>query len=294
MLWLLQAAPGLPDYDTPLAVGDLGAGTCAASLGAWLALREHAGEEQPFRVYPADVASSGERFVNAFRAMTKRAVAAHGHQPLLPMQDAGQYRAVSAAGIEELARALLLDADTSPHLVIASFSLHYLARDKRAPFFSLLATLATRPFLLLVIKGVGDHARPPRSHVHTVFFGVHYVIGRDDRQPRVVEAHLCLILPTGYAAAPAEATPEAEPEPEAEPKPEAEATLEAEATSAAEATTRSGPQQAGPSEETDPPLPPLPDARLVPRSDRWVLRTFEAVERRCQRDGLRTGVTLLD
>ena len=43
-------APGLP-ADAPLIVGDLGAGTCAACLGARFALRDHACSEAFLRMY---------------------------------------------------------------------------------------------------------------------------------------------------------------------------------------------------------------------------------------------------
>ncbi len=45
VLWMLECAPGVPS-DAPLSMADLGAGTCAACLGALLALHEHAGDEQ--------------------------------------------------------------------------------------------------------------------------------------------------------------------------------------------------------------------------------------------------------
>ena len=84
-----------------------------------------------------------------------------------------------------------------PHVILASFSLHYLrGDDERAAFFAHLRRTCTRPTLLLIIKGVGTRERPPDTLVgiESVFFGVHYVIGAD-RNPRVVEMHLCLVTP---------------------------------------------------------------------------------------------------
>lgn len=68
VLWLLECAPGVP-ADGPLVVSDLGAGTCAASLGAHLALVEHAGAGQDMAIYPVDLDSSGRRFAEAFAAL---------------------------------------------------------------------------------------------------------------------------------------------------------------------------------------------------------------------------------
>ena len=50
MLWLLQSAPGMPT-DGPLSFADLGAGTCAACVGARFALRDHVGGEHAFKVW---------------------------------------------------------------------------------------------------------------------------------------------------------------------------------------------------------------------------------------------------
>ncbi len=50
-------------------VSDLGAGTCAASLGARLALVEHAGAGQDVAIFPVDLESSGRRFAEAFAAL---------------------------------------------------------------------------------------------------------------------------------------------------------------------------------------------------------------------------------
>ena len=82
------------------------------------------------------------------------------------------------------------------HLIIASFSLQYLRGEERLAFFQLLRAVATRPMLVLIIKGVGTSQRPPEraEGVESTYFGVHYVIG-SDRNPRVVEMHLCLITP---------------------------------------------------------------------------------------------------
>ena len=66
MCWVLESSPGLPS-DGPLSFGDLGAGTCAASLGARYALRDYSGGEHPFRCWPIDVASSSACFEEGFK-----------------------------------------------------------------------------------------------------------------------------------------------------------------------------------------------------------------------------------
>ena len=49
----------------------------------------------------------------------------------------------------------------------------------------------------MIIKGVGSTQRPSQAIVRSVYLGLHYVIGRE-KHPRVVEAHVCLILPKGH------------------------------------------------------------------------------------------------
>ena len=111
--WLLAArlgellAPGVP-ADTSITMADLGAGTCAACLGAKLALHDHAGDEQPYRRFPIDVASSSARFRRAFRAMTRPH---HGRPALLPDQSAQQYLESQRPGIAALAEELFGQLD---------------------------------------------------------------------------------------------------------------------------------------------------------------------------------------
>ena len=196
VVWLLQCAPGLP-RDAALCFADLGAGTCAACLGARLALRDLGGDEQPYRVYPIDVASSSTRFQKAFGAMTKHAK--FGPVPLLRGQEPLQYLTEEQPGVDCLATSLLdqlaARGERSPHVLLASFSLHYLKPEERNAFYALLASKLTRPMLLVIIKGVGEVQRPP-SHVPSVFYGLHYYVGHEHKRPRVIEAHACLILPS--------------------------------------------------------------------------------------------------
>ncbi|KOO29693.1 hypothetical protein Ctob_009373 [Chrysochromulina tobinii] len=196
IVWLLQCAPGLP-RDAALCFADLGAGTCAACLGARLALRDLGGDEQPYRVFPIDVASSSTRFQKAFGAMTKHAK--FGPAALLRGQEPLQYLTEEQPGVDCLASSLLdqlaARGERSPHVLLASFSLHYLKPEERNAFYALLASKLTRPMLLVIIKGVGEVQRPP-SHVPSVFFGLHYYVGHEHKRPRVIEAHACLILPS--------------------------------------------------------------------------------------------------
>jgi len=264
VLWMLECAPGVPS-DAPLSISDLGAGTCAACLGAQIALHEHAGEEQDCRLWPIDVASSSGRFRRAFEAMTKPSL--NGRPALMPEQAADQYLTSAAPGVSALVRELFgqLERRTErqPHLLLASFSLHYLDPDERQSFFALLASLLHEPMLLLIIKGVGEKQRPNPQSVRSVHFGIHYVTG-EDRSPRVVEAHLALLLPTNWAHA-----------------------------AAAHAWLARVLQAAGAKLPTTAAL--AADAALLTNltpSERWVLQTYSTLERRCERDGLRTGVTI--
>ena len=212
VLWLLETAPGLPS-DGPISFGDLGAGTCAACLGARYAVRDYSGgENHPFRVWPIDVGSSSARFAEAFSAMTEVGSAprysAGGFvkEVLLPDQSPSQYLTEAQPGVEHLMTSMLRQiadkGERQPHVVIASFSLHYLKREQRKHFFELFRRSVTRPLLLLIVKGVDSVARhrtePMISHasVPSVFLGIHYFLGRDPK-PRVIEAHLALIQPEG-------------------------------------------------------------------------------------------------
>lgn len=203
VLWLLESAPGLPP-DGPFSIGDLGAGTCAACLGARFAIRDHAGGEHPFTCWPIDVASSSERFRDAWRAMIEVGQSGAMRQhALLPWQRPSQYLAETQDGVDHLVRSMLTQiraqGGRQPHLIIASFSLHYLKGIRRATFYALLAEAVVRPLLLLIIKGVDSsggrkHTPVTPAHVPCTFLGIHYFLGKDPK-PRVVEAHLALIRP---------------------------------------------------------------------------------------------------
>ena len=91
------------------------------------------------------------------------------------------------------------------------------------------------------------------SHVPSVFLGLHYFLGRDPK-PRVVEAHLALLLPDGPGGA-----------------------------------VGAGGAQGG-AASTSPVGGGLTYDKYDP--DSWVLSTFAAVERRVLR-GLYTGSTVL-
>ena len=107
LLWLLENAPGLPS-GTPLVIADLGAGSCAACLGARYALRDYGGDDQPFQVFPIDVESSSARFREAFEAMTKgTGYGTSGRGALLPEQRPSQYLSEAEPGVDQLVAALL-------------------------------------------------------------------------------------------------------------------------------------------------------------------------------------------
>jgi hypothetical protein len=267
MLWLLESAPGLP-RDAPLSIGDLGAGTCAACLGARFALRDYAGGEHPFKVWPIDVGSSSAGFAAAFRAMVEAggagpscysAASGYTKEALLPGQRPDQYLSEEAPGVDQLVGSLLEQVkargERQPHVVIASFALHYVKTTDRLAFFTLLRRSVTRPMLLLIVKGVDSLARHetepmvPVGSVPSVFLGLHYFIGRNPR-PRVAEAHVALIRPA----------------------------------SSDDPTEMAAPL---------PRLPRLPDEYSPADADSWVLCTFAALERRCLRHGVYTGLTEL-
>jgi hypothetical protein len=294
MLWLLECAPGLPD-DGPLCVADLGAGTCAACLGARLALRDHAGDEQIIKSFPIDVASSSERFAKAFVAMTKAEL--YGRAALLPEQEPWQYLRESEPGVDHLARSLLSQlkqrGERQPHLIIASFSLQYIAKGERDFFFRLLSALVTRPLLFVIIKGVGETQRPSPHVVRSVHYGLHYVVGKE-KHPRVVEAHVCLILPTSHTFC---LTPDATADEVARGAEEGgeEARAAGDTSAAAKKGHEAAKSGSGSSAtEESPPRPPLEPEAETDAADRWIVQTFACVERRCKRHGLRTGVTLFE
>ena len=252
-MWLLESAPGLP-RDGPISFGDLGAGTCAACLGARYALRDHSGGDHPYVCWPIDVASSSARFAEAFSAMVATAAGLNTRDALLPLQSASQYLTEEADGVDHLVTSMLRQVAQrgarQPHVILASFSLHYLKGPARAAFYELLAAAIRRPLLLLIIKGV-DSVRKHQTggmvpdSVPSVFLGIHYYLGKDPK-PRVVEAHVALIRPAAQHVA---------------------------------VSTGEQPRAA---------LDELPD---LDHPDAWVLATFAAVQRRYERDGLHTGVT---
>jgi hypothetical protein len=103
MLWLLEHAPGLPDGH--LSVGDLGAGTCAACLGAHLAVRDLVGEGHPLTLHPIDAASSSSRFHRSFAALTRKVP--FSKPPPMPLASTSSEYLVSTAGsVDDLARSL--------------------------------------------------------------------------------------------------------------------------------------------------------------------------------------------
>ena len=157
-------------------------------------------------------------------------------------------------------------------------SLSSLFWQERSAFFQLLSESAERPFLLVIIKGVGEAQRPP-AHVPSVHYGLHYYLGKE-KHPRVIEAHACLIRPaatgsaTGSAALPASVCTGAGDDgtpPTVPPKAPHEVT---------------GDLLGG---EFTPPADYDPD-----HPDSWVLCTFAAISRRCRTQGLRTGTTELE
>jgi hypothetical protein len=158
--------------------------------------------------------------------------------------------------------------ERAPHVVLASFSLHYLQPEERSAFFALLSAKAERPFLLLIIKGVGEKQRP-QCHVRSVFFGLHYYVG-EDKHARVIEAHACLIMPSAPKHG-GDAVDDAKTAGDA---------LPGRATVGSETMGRVA-EGIAVGRKYDPDDP-----------DSWVLCTFETLERRCAWQGLRVGTTL--
>ena len=185
-----------------------------------------------------------------------------------------------------LLRQLRERGERQPHLIVASFSLHYLKPDERRHFFELLARLVTRPLLLVIIKGVGETQRPQKTlpSVRSVFFGVHYYVGNTSGKPRVVEAHACLIAPAAAAEGAASPAPPQAPAPPAPPPPAppAQGGQPAQHAEAPVASPAAAPAAAASEPEI-----------IYDRDDpdSWVLCTFASLERRCNSFGLYTGVT---
>ena len=153
-----------------------------------------------------------------------------------------------------------------PHIVIASFCLS-LKKDERDSFFAGLADAVRRPMLLLIIKGVGENQRPSPHVVRSSHLGLHYVVHNKEKHPRVVEAHVCLILPTTH---PSVLVP-----------PES-------------ALPGTGDKGGAAVREPPPPPPPLEASEGADDIERWVITTYKTVERRSKQHGLQTGTTICE
>jgi hypothetical protein len=192
----------------------------------------------------------------------------YGRGALLPGQGAWQYLTEETPGVDGMTSSLLRQlrerGEAQPICMLASFSLHYLPKPERDAYFIDLAHKVSRPMLLVIIKGVGETQRPSAHAVRSVYFGLHYVVHCAEKHPRVVEAHVCLVLPPEH---PAEV-------------------LSRERALGAGADGADG---------APPPLPPLviPDEGLE-STDKWMLQTFATVEKRCRRQGLNTGVNYFE
>lgn len=146
-------------------------------------------------------------------------------------------------------------------------------------------------------KGVGETQRPSPAVIRSTHFGLHYVVHKAEKHPRVIEAHACLVLPDSHPAAvasrqaaaaspaaPAAPAAPADKPPDA-PKGIAATIYAADAPAAADVSDGAG----------GAPLPPL----VIPESglddvDLWLLRTYATLERRCRRTGVRAGVTYFE
>ena len=85
--------------------------------------------------------------------------------------------------MDELVTSLLSQleerGERQPHIVIASFSLHYLKPEsRRAAFFTLLAEAITRPLLLVIVKGVDSLDRHRRRE--------HALVGSSHASPELL------------------------------------------------------------------------------------------------------------
>ena len=335
MLWVLRCAPGLP-LETPsedgcvdegeegagpeakvgnmycsgeashsgvLTIADLGAGTCAACLGAHLAIVEHAGDDQPHRLFPIDISTSSARFVDAFISLTRPH---HGSAALLSGQAADQYLTVQEIGIDAMAASLFAQLaqrrQRPPHLILASFCLQYLATDERDGFFRRLASIAQRPFLLLIITGIGGiWHRPSAQVVRSLVLGQHHVTGHGDAKPRSVEVQLCLVLPQSMESSlPSSEAGDSETEAVQKADPTS-VLLEAEdvASSAKNAkdiqlNSDQMMSEGGAKNGMGKALSPPPSPQDVHVNDRWVLKTYLAAQKWIDRCGKRASTTRFD
>ena len=218
------------------------------------------------------MASSSARFREAFTAMIEVGTVhrrdspimlsgSHTKAALLPGQHPSQYLTEEVEGVAPLVTSLLRQLsernERQPHVIIASFSLHYLRKGERKDFYETLAKAVTRPLLLLILKGVdapetkGKCEPMVPAHIPSIILGLHYYIGRSPK-PRVAEAQLALILPAAQAHAGAQSF----------------------------APPAAGQKDAVPAYERSDP-------------DSWVLSTFAAAQRHSRRHGIFTGVTVL-
>lgn len=111
------------------------------------------------------------------------------------------------------------------------------------------------------------------------FYGLHFYVGKEANRPRVIEAHACLILPSGRPAPVAAFTTGGACGGEARRPKAADADAAPDEAVAPLAPSKTFDVNA-PYDPSDP--------------DSWVLCTFRSLRSRCERDGLRTGTTVLD
>ena len=97
--------------------------------------------------------------------------------------------------------------------------------------------------------------------MRSVYYGLHYFVGREKR-PRVIEAHACLVVPTAMAA-------------------------HRTAAGAADGAAAAAEGGAGGGAAA------TAGGAALDADDRWVLSTFDALERRVNSDGVRTGTTMM-
>ena len=175
--------------------------------------------------------------------------------------------------------------------------MHYLKPHEKADFFKRLRELATAPLLLLVIKGIGEVQQLCTEGLcRSVHYGLHYVIGQD-RSPRMVEAHLCLIEPLSPSPPPRASMHASGVESDGGDLEDAEADCNVDggddaAGESAHASSEDGDRAAAAAAAVTPTTRTTTGA---PRgSEQWVLQTFEAIERRIRRDGILSGVSMFE
>ena len=153
--------------------------------GCRLALLEHAGAAQPFHAYAIDLASRARACTCLPRDVPAVGRARQAAAPL-PGQHASHYMQCDEPGIGSLASSLFEQLKQrgalQPHLLVASFSLHYPKPAEKAAFFRRLAELATAPLLLVVIKGIGEVQQLCTKGLCRSVHFEHYVIGQTARR----------------------------------------------------------------------------------------------------------------